>query len=159
MNALQVFLHLNIVIIFITFITIIIIFHHHEFIHHWLGEGRQGTVLERFPECKDNDPRLKVGPVDHDDELWWWSWGYRQTLQGPCTIWTIQTKSENLPIIVVIIVLGRFLECKDNDQRLKVEPVDHDFFFVNFIIFLTVWISFRNSDPQFNDMKETMGRL
>ena len=31
-----------------------------------------------------------------------------------------------MPIIVVIIVLGRFLECKDNDQRLKVEPVEDD---------------------------------
>ena len=26
------------------------------------------TVLERFPECRDNDPRLKVEPAHHDDD-------------------------------------------------------------------------------------------
>ena len=26
------------------------------------------TVLERFPECRDNDPRLEVVPADHDDD-------------------------------------------------------------------------------------------
>ena len=25
-------------------------------------------VLERFPECTDNDPRLKVVPAHHDDK-------------------------------------------------------------------------------------------
>ena len=37
-------------------------------IYHWLGEGRQETVWERFPKCRDNDPRLKVEPADDDDD-------------------------------------------------------------------------------------------